>query len=175
MSKAIEGAAAATKKVAEVVESAGNFVGRIVGPPADQLSGLLSDQLRFWRARNLNRIAEMYDRLRSDRPWHPDAVRMLPFGISVQALEKASAEEDETLQMMWARFFVNATDPNKDVAITKIHTDVLASLTAVDAHMIDLMWAWENPGTSPDSEDSYELRRARREQRVANTLITWRG
>jgi hypothetical protein len=141
-SKAVSDLVIAAKKIGDAVESAGNFIGKIVGPPAEQLSSLLSDQLRFWKARNLNRIANKYEELARERAWHPDAIRVLPFGVSVQAIEKAALEDDDTLQTMWARLFVNATDPNKDISITKVHTDLLSSLTSIDAHILQLKWDW---------------------------------
>jgi hypothetical protein len=141
-STALSDAANAAKKIANTVETAIAFLQKIVAPPVEQLSGMFTDQLQFWRARNLNRIAGKYDELVRERAWHPDAIKMLPFGLSVRVFEKASSEEDDTIQSMWARLLLNATDPAKGIDISKIHIDILSSITSVDAFILDLAWSW---------------------------------
>lgn len=146
---ALADAATAAKKIAATVETVVNFLHRIIARPADELSAIFSEQLKFWRAKNLNRIFNKYEELAKARPWHPEAIKMLPFGISVGIVEKASIEEDETLQSMWARLLVNATDPSKGIDVSKIHVEILSSITPVDAFILDLAWSWDKNHIPP--------------------------
>jgi hypothetical protein len=139
-SKAIEQTARAAQKALDVISDAGEFIGKIVGPPAEQLSGLLTDQIKFWRAKNLARIAAKYDDLAKSKALHPDAIKHLPFGVAVRVLEPASMEDDEEISELWAKLIFNATSPNSTLEIKKVYIDTLKSLSAVDAAILNLMW-----------------------------------
>jgi hypothetical protein len=48
-------------------KTVGNFLNKVIGPPAEALGGLLGDQMKSWRASNLDRIARKWERIREER------------------------------------------------------------------------------------------------------------
>jgi hypothetical protein len=131
-------------KALETIKSAGKFIERIVGPASDELAGLLTDQVKFWRARNLNRLASKFEVVVQERGFNEEAARHLPFGTAYLSLERASLEESEIVQELWAKLFANALDPNRDRIISKIHIDVLGSLTELDAKLLMAKKEWDD-------------------------------
>jgi hypothetical protein len=104
-------------KALDLTEAAGDFIGRIVGPPAEQLGGLLADQIGFWRARNLNRLADKWFKEVDKRQIPPERLHSLPFGEAFRALEAASMEEEENVQELWANLLANASDSEQSTRI----------------------------------------------------------
>jgi hypothetical protein len=127
-------------KTLDLTKMAGDFIGRIVGPPAEQLGGLLADQIGFWRARNLNRLADKWYKEVDKRRIPPERLRSLPFGDAFRALEAASVEEEDDVQELWANLLANATDTANYAQIKKPYIDILKSIGSAEARLLNLLW-----------------------------------
>ena len=127
-------------KALDLTEAAGDFIGRIVGPPAEQLGGLLADQIGFWRAKNLNRLAEKWFKEVDKRQIPPERLRALPFGEAFRALEAASIEEEEDVQELWANLLANAADSEQSTRIKRPYIDILKSIGSVEAKFLNILW-----------------------------------
>lgn len=127
--KAIAETAKAVQEVSKTVargldlsEKAAAFIGTVVGPPVDAVGGVLgmiNDQIRFWKAQNLNRLAEKYWADIKQRDLSPEQLKALPFGEAYRALEAAALEEDDDIQRLWASLLSNAVDPRLEIKIQK--------------------------------------------------------
>jgi hypothetical protein len=104
---------------------------------------MFADQARYWRAKNLNRIAVNYARLEAERPFHPAAKRLLPFGQAYRALGVAAEEESPVLQEMWARLLFNATRPDTTTTVEKHFVDLLQQLSEIDALLLQAFYEWD--------------------------------
>src|SRR5947209_15163189 len=69
IAKAVSQAAGVADKALDLVRDVGAWVGSLVEPAAAPLSEMFADQARYWRAKNLNRIAMNYARLEAERPF----------------------------------------------------------------------------------------------------------
>lgn len=125
----------------------GNFLNKIVGPPAEALGGLLGDQLKSWRASNLDRIARKWERVREERGISEAVSRVLPFGEAYRTIEAVSLEEDENVQEIWAKLIASSTDSTRSVSIKKAFIDLLKSLEGNDAIVLDILF--ESASTLP--------------------------
>lgn len=130
----------AVQRAIGLTERAGTFLGRVIGPSAEALGGLLGDQLKSWRAANLDRIARKWEKIRFERGIADQAIRSLPFGDAYRAIEAASVEEDTNVQELWAQLIANATDPSQSINIKKAYIDILKSLGSPDAIVLDLFF-----------------------------------
>lgn len=88
-----------------VLEGAQSFLNRLLGPTVDETGQLLADKVRYRRFRNQVRIVEGARRLVED-------AGLVPAPVSLQTLvplvDKASLEEDPTVQEMWSTLLANA-------------------------------------------------------------------
>jgi Abortive infection alpha len=130
----------AVQKGLELTERTGEFLGKAFGPAVDAVGGLLGDQLRYWRAKNLDRLAEKWCNHLTARGVDPVTARSLPFGEAYRVLEAASMEEDEDVQDLWARLLASAMDPARQTGIKKFYIDLLKSFGPAEAAFIDLLW-----------------------------------
>ena len=115
-----------------------HFVERIVGPSADALGGMLQDQLKSFRAQNLERLHKKWKIIREDKGISEAAIKVLPFGDAFRVLEASSMEEDENVQNIWAQLLASATDSKRDVTIEKRFINLLKSLSGNDAIILNI-------------------------------------
>jgi Abortive infection alpha len=130
----------AIQKGLELTERTGEFLGKAFGPAVDAVGGLLGDQMRYWRAKNLDRLAEKWRRHLEARGVDPATVRSLPFGEAYRVIEAVSVEEDDEVQDLWARLLASAMDPARQSGIKKVYIDLLRSFGPAEAAFIDLLW-----------------------------------
>lgn len=121
-------------------------LGQIFGPALVEFGGTLGDKTRFWRFKNLARIIEEVQAIADKRQLSPENIRALPFADAIRAIEAASQEEDETVQALWARLIANATDPAGPGVISKVHVDILKSLSAPEACFLELLSRFPETG-----------------------------
>ncbi|WP_318471069.1 Abi-alpha family protein [Photobacterium leiognathi] len=109
------------------------FVEKVVGPSADALGGILGDQLKSWRASNLDRIHSKWRAKVTKKGTSEACLEVLPFGDAFRVIDAASLEENESVQELWAQIIANAMDPDKEITFKKPYIDILKSLSEVDA------------------------------------------
>lgn len=124
---------------AEFAKGARGALRRAFGDAITEFSNMLSDQMRYWRFTNLLRIREKVDRLASEHNV-PDALfQALPFGDAMRTLEAASQEDEPDVQELWAGLIVRAASSSRP-AISKIHIELLRSITPIDASLLELLY-----------------------------------
>jgi hypothetical protein len=118
----------------------GSFIGTIVGPMAAELGGLLGDQMKAWRAANLDRIARKWEQKRRERNIPAEIIKQLPFRDAIVVLDTSSLEDQDEIQELWARLILNATDVDAHVEIQRMHVDILKSINALEARILLTMF-----------------------------------
>lgn len=124
----------------ELSKQVGDFLNKVMGPPAEALGGLLGDQMKSWRASNLERLARKWQRIRKERGLSEAAVKVLPFGDAYRSIEAASTEEDENVQELWARLIAGASDKSRSISVKKVFIDLLKSLGGIDAIVLAILF-----------------------------------
>lgn len=119
------------------------FLGKIFGTAATEFGGMLGDQMRHWRFKNLNRILSESAKITYARGYEIETLQELPFGDAFRTVEAASFEEEETVQTLWARLIANAVDPASNITIKKVYIDLLKSMSSAEAAFLELLWACE--------------------------------
>lgn len=133
----------AIQKGLDLTDRAADFLGRVFGDSAENIGGILSDQTKHWRAKNLDRIAFYWKERIGQRGISENALEQLPFGDAFRVIEAASMEDDEDVQRMWADLIANATDPDKSTQIKKVYIDLLKSLSSPEVILLNLLWTAE--------------------------------
>lgn len=143
----------AIQKGLDLTDRAADFLGRVFGDSADNIGGILSDQTKHWRAKNLDRIAFYWQERIGERDISEDALEQLPFGDAFRVIEAASMEDDEDVQRMWADLIANATDPDKSTQIKKVYIDLLKSLSSPEVILLNLLWSAEKTSVFKTREE----------------------
>jgi hypothetical protein len=138
IAKATHAVAETTGKAIDLAQKIGSFFNRIVGPPADELGGVLQDWTRYFRYKNLAKIADKVDAIHAQRKAAGKTTPILP-KYAIPILEKAALEDDDSLQNMWAGLIANATDPNKRLNLQRVFADILGSLEPLDVRVLEFL------------------------------------
>lgn len=131
MPNELESVARAGEHVTEGLSTLVTLAAKFLGPPAEELGGMLGDQLASWRYANAVRILESAEaRLeKSDTSRHQiDPKFFFPF------IERASLEDNETLSELWVGLLTSAA--TKDVERAG-YTRILSDLEVLDAKILD--------------------------------------
>lgn len=116
-----------------------SFFGDAVG----ELGKTLGDEARLFRFKNLLRIGDKVQAIRDQRGLTPDQMKALPFGDSLRAVEASSMEDDDDVQVLWARLIANATAMPGEATMKKSYIDLLKALSGIEAVLLDLLWKFD--------------------------------
>ena len=118
-----------------------SLVRDVAGPASREFGLLVSDQIKYWRLKNLVRISEKYEELKRERGLSGESIRHLRMSVGLPILEKASFEDDDELQQLWANLILSATSSEEsyeDVdANHKTFANALHSMSKVDCKVLE--------------------------------------
>jgi len=130
--------AATTQEVASLAKKVGGFLNKVVGDAAMELGGAAHDWSRLIRYKNLLRINDKIEEIHRSRKLEGKSIPIPP-RYAIPLLQAASAEDDGTIQGMWAGLIANASDPNGRLEPKKIFIDILSSAEPLDIQILDYM------------------------------------
>ena len=121
----------------KAIEGASSFLSKIVGPSLDTIGEVLADKVKLWRLenqiRNLNKVKAMAEK---------GNVKMRQVNLKVlfPCLDAMSLEDDEKLQDMWAKLFLNYIDIDKNLKLN-VYPDILRQLSTNEIRVLEYMRA----------------------------------
>ena len=118
----------------KIVEDARRFLEKIVGPPLEELGGLLADQVRLFRFKKQVEILKEAQKILLDRGINP---RKVSLKTLVPILEEGSLEEDESMSDRWASLLATAADPSSTISVQPSFPEVLKELSPKEALILD--------------------------------------
>ena len=134
--KAIEEAAKTAGKAIDVSEKLASFFKKVCGDAIVEAGGVLTDWARFFRYKNLLLIHDKVNEIHQKRKVEGKTTP-IPARYAIPLIQKASTEDEESLQVMWAGLIANATDPNKRLEVKRIQIQILSELEPLDAHVLE--------------------------------------
>jgi hypothetical protein len=126
-------------------------INRLLGPMADELSGILADPVRVFRFKRSVRLLEKVRRIADDAGFEPRAV---PLKTLLPILENASLEEDEELHDRWASLLANAANPNAEHGVRPYFTDILRGLAADEAGLLNKLYDYAHDQRKPPGDET---------------------
>lgn len=134
--KAVEkGSEAATEAV-----RAGRDIGGFIAPAFRHLVGMAEDQFAVWRAKRRIRLAERFQDFLHQRGLEAPTRAVAP-SFLVPLIERASIEEDDRLQDVWAMMLANAADADSGAEMRSAFISMLAEMTHLDVVNLALLSA----------------------------------
>src|ERR1700739_3481555 len=132
------------------------IVKTIAGPAAEEIGLALRDSVRIFRFKRQVRFFKQVEQVCREGSIKPKAVR-LPLLLDI--IDRASIEDDDEIQDMWANLLVNAADSRHEPPVVAAFLDVLKQLSKVEALFLKHLFVLE--------EDQRE--------RPIHTRENWRG
>lgn len=119
-------------------EVAANFLHSILTQPIEELNGLITDKVKFWRFKNqVNILLKAKDYLES-KGINPSRI---PLKSVSNLLEYASLEEDKGMQERWAALLANAAKETKDYDLIHIFSTILNQLSPQEVAVLEYMFS----------------------------------
>ena len=116
------------------VKGAGQFLGKICNPAAEEFGLLLRDKVRHWRNKNFIKIAKEAEEL-TERTSEDRNLQLSPRILSL-IYENGSWVEDRLLQKMWAGLMASSCyDDGSDKSI--IYVDILSKISKAEAELLN--------------------------------------
>lgn len=137
----LEEVAKTTGKAIDASRELGGFIEKYVGPPLEQLSGMLEDYLRVWRWERQIRLFERADTFMAARGL-ASATRPVPLKLAIPIIQNGSLEEDDELQDRWASLLVNSADADSGTEMRSAFISILKDLTSLDAINLQQLYSY---------------------------------
>ena len=106
-------------------------------PALEETGHLLGDRIRGWRARNLASVVRKVDTRLAKRNVSDDDIAALKLAVGLPILERASAQDDEVLQDLWANLIVSSVADGHEIDPSYI--EILHQFTRLDCEVLDFV------------------------------------
>ncbi len=141
--------AKAADTTVDIVKKAAGLIDGVFGNAVSNTMGLLSDRLAYFRLEKAVMLAEKVD---ANLKKKGVKRRYVPVAFGLPIIEKASVEDDETLQEKWANLLTNSVDATYDKPLRRNYASILGDMEAVDARILDLL-VKEHLATAAEKRD----------------------
>jgi hypothetical protein len=121
----------------DAVAKLGTFVDNTFGNAIKNGLGLIGDKLAYYR---LERAIELQQKVEARlKAKGIDAKKYVPVSFGLPIFEKATVEENDDIQQLWANLLTNALDPKYTGKITRNFVSILADIEPIDARILDMI------------------------------------
>jgi len=135
IAKAIQESAKLGQRGLETAEKAATFFAKVFKEPVDEISGMVTDKLRFIRWKRLIQMSEEVEQiLKTKGVIHTRAV---PPKIALPIFEDATLEEDPNIQDLWNHLLANAMNTDFNSEIRYGFIDMIEGITAREAQLLN--------------------------------------
>lgn len=115
------------------------LVGKVLKESAGEVGGMIADKVRFWRLKQAVDLKEKTEAFLDQRG--VTDTRSVPLKLTLAIVDGATIEEEDELHTLWARLLANALDPSFKPELRVAYVDILRSLTAFDARLLQEIYS----------------------------------
>jgi hypothetical protein len=119
----------------KAAEKLATYIANITREPVDDLVGILSDRLKFYRWKHQLSLKDKIEHIVKERNLEGKLTPVRP-KILLELLENASLEDDDNLQDLWARLFISASDPSLKDKVRSAFINIVKQLEPIDAQVL---------------------------------------
>lgn len=160
IAKAVQSVANLGEKSLEASEKIAGFFAKVFKEPVEEISGMITDKLRFVRWQRLLQMSDKVNRILEERG--ATQTRAIPPKLALPIFEEGSLEEDTTLQSLWEHLLANAMDPKFNGELRYGFVDMIKNITGVEVLILSNFYGiLKREGHTADlpSVTSYGLRK----------------
>ena len=141
---ALNKAADALQQGAKAIGKLSDFVLDVFGPTVRDSVGIIHDRIAFIRWERKNRLIDRYYEIIGGRQFSGRRCAVPP-KYALQILEKATLEENNTLQDMWIRLLAHLGDPATRTRIRTAFMGIIEQMEPIDAHILKMCYEYAEP------------------------------
>lgn len=138
IAKAIQETAKLGAKGLDIADKAGGFFAKVFKEPVDEISGMITDKLRFVRWRRMVQMSDEVNKILDAKKI--SETRAVPPKIALPIIEEASLEDDPDIQNLWNHLLSNAMDPNFNDEIRYGFIDMIKGITGLEAKLLHFFY-----------------------------------
>lgn len=134
IAKAIQESAKLGEKGLEIADKAGSFIAKVFREPIDEISGIITDKLRFIRWKRMVQMADEVNKILDNK--NIKETRTVPPKIALPIFEESSLEDDSDLQNLWNHLLVNAMNPSFNDEIRYGFIEMIKNITGIESLLL---------------------------------------
>ncbi len=138
LAKAIQESAKLGGKGIESAEKLGGFLSKVFKEPTAEISGIITDKLRFVRWKRLVAMSDEVNKILEDKG--VSETKAVPPRIALPIFEDSSLEDDPNIQSLWNHLLANAMDPNFNSEVRYGFIDMIKNITAIEAGLLNTFY-----------------------------------
>ncbi len=135
IAKAIQQSAKLGEKGLDVAEKAGGFIAKVFKEPISEVSGLITDKLRFVRWRRLVKMSDEVNQILIEKGINE--TKAVPPKLALPIFEDSSLEDDQDIQSLWNHLLANAMNPEFNDEIRFGFIDMIKNITGTEAQLLN--------------------------------------
>jgi len=135
IAKAVQSVANFGGKALETSQKVGSFFGRVFKEPIAEVSGMVTDKLRFVRWQRLVAMSDEVNKILEERGVHE--TKSVPPKLALPIFEEGSLEQDPNLQHLWNHLLANAMDPRFNGELRYGFIDMIKNVTGIEAAILN--------------------------------------
>ncbi|MCR4320648.1 MAG: DUF4393 domain-containing protein [Candidatus Brocadiaceae bacterium] len=135
IAKAVQSVAKFGEKSLETSEKLGGFFARVFNEPIAEVSGMITDKLRFVRWQRLVQMSDDVNKILKERG--VKETQAVPPKLALPIFEEGSLENDENIQQMWNHLLANAMDPQFNGELRYGFIDIIKNITGIEAVILN--------------------------------------
>jgi hypothetical protein len=135
ISKAIQESAKLGEKGLEIADKAVSFFAKVLKEPINEMSGMITDKLRFIRWKRMVQVADEVNKILEEKKI--TETRAVPPKIGLPILEEASLEDEPNLQYLWNHLLANAMNPNFNDELRYGFIEMIKEITGIEAKLLN--------------------------------------
>ncbi|MGC2742830.1 MAG: Abi-alpha family protein [Candidatus Angelobacter sp.] len=111
-----------------------SIVKTLAGPAAEEIGLTFRDSVKVLRFKRQARLFKRVEEICAETAIKPQAVKL---SLLFDIVDKASLEEDDDLQELWAQLLANAANPKHDALISTAFPDILKQISKEEAIFLE--------------------------------------
>ncbi len=135
IAKAIQESAKLGEKGLEIADKAGTFFAKVFKEPINEISGMITDKLRFIRWKRIVQMADEVNKILEEKKIKD--TRAVPPKIALPIIEEASLEDDPNLQYLWNHLLANAMNPKFNDELRYGFIEMIKGITGIEVRLLN--------------------------------------
>ena len=135
IAKAIQESAKLGEKGLETAEKVGGFIAKVFKEPIAEVSGLITDKLRFVRWKRMVTMSDEVNQILTEKGIAD--TKAVPPKIALPIFEDSSLEDDPNIQFLWNHLLANAMNPQFNDEIRYGFIEMIKNITGIEAQLLD--------------------------------------
>jgi len=135
IAKAVQKTASFGEKSLEFSQKVGGFFAKVFKEPIEEVTGMVTDKLRFVRWRKLVQMSDDVNKILEDKEVNDP--RAVSPKLALPIFEEASLEEDPSLQQLWNHLLANSMNPDFNGELRYGFVDMIKNITAIEVSILN--------------------------------------